>query len=269
MVSAQLAGETIPKRKMWEAFSESAIFTTAAASHLVKFANINIGDKVLDVGTGTGVVSIIAARAGAEVTALDHASLLELASKNARIAKQDGITFVEGDIHVLPFPDASFDVVLSQFGHVFAADPHIFLEEARRVLKPGGRIALASWSSNHIVDRMITLVEKTFQSLYPHETLTPQWGTLETMSARLLAAKFKGPLFDTGTIQIPTMSVDHYRLLIERSISSVRRLVYVLKSDPKQLKNLRQELNAIIDLYYVDNAICQNYILSWAIRPAE
>jgi len=266
MVHSQIAGETIPKRKMWESFSESAIFTTTVASHLVRFSNVNIGDRVLDVGTGTGVVAIIAARAGAEVTALDNAALLELAGKNARIAKHDEITFVEGNIHVLPFPDASFDVVLSQFGHVFAADPQIFLEEARRVLKPGGRIALASWSTGHIVDRMVTLVENTFHSLYPQESITPQWGMIETMTERLLAAKFKAPLFESGTMQIPTISVDHYRLFIERSISSVRRLVHVLKYDPKQLRILRQELNAIIDLYYVDNAICQNYILSWASR---
>jgi len=266
MPYSQIAEETIPKRKMWESFSESAIFTTSIASHLVKFANVDIGDVVLDVGTGTGVVAITAARAGAQVTALDHAALLELASKNARIAKHDEITFVEGSIHVLPFPDASFDVVLSQFGHVFSADPQIFLEEARRVLKPHGRIVLASWSTGHIVDRMITLVEKAFHTLYATETISPQWGTIETMTDRLLAAAFTSPMFDSGTIHIPTMSVDHYRLFIERSISSVRRLVYVLKSDPRQLQILRQELDAIIDLYYVDNAISQSYMLSWATR---
>lgn len=144
MMPNQIAEKTIPKRKMWESFSESAIFTTSVASHLVKFANIDIGDKVLDVGTGTGVVAITAARAGAQVTALDHTTLLELARKNAHIAKHEEITFIEGGINVLPFPDASFDVVLSKFGHVFAPDPQIFLEEACRVLKPNGRIALAS-----------------------------------------------------------------------------------------------------------------------------
>lgn len=113
---------------------------------------------------------------------------------------------------------------------------------------------------------MVTLVEKTFHALYPDEMISPQWGTTETMTDRLLAANFKSPLFDFGTVQIQTMSVDHYRLFIEQSISSVRRLVYILKANPKKLKILRDELNAIIDLYYVDNAIYQNYILSWASR---
>lgn len=59
------------QREMWASFAPTAIFTTPAAAHLVRFAGIRAGEAVLDVGTGTGVAAITAARAGAQVKALD------------------------------------------------------------------------------------------------------------------------------------------------------------------------------------------------------
>ena len=134
------------QREMWASFAPTAMFTTPVAGHLVKFAHVGPGDSVLDVGTGTGVVALTAARAGAQVTALDLTpELLEQARDNARIAQRLDITWTEGDAEQLPYPDASFDVVLSQFGHMFAPRPDVAIAEMHRVLKPDGRIAFATW----------------------------------------------------------------------------------------------------------------------------
>ena len=85
------------QREMWASFGPTAMFTTPVAGHLVKFAGIDSGEAVLDVGTGTGVVAITAARAGAHVTALDLTpALLEQARENARIARRDDIVWTEG-----------------------------------------------------------------------------------------------------------------------------------------------------------------------------
>src|SRR5580693_8965043 len=74
---------------------------------------------VLDVACGTGVVAITAARAGARVRALDLSpTLLERARENARVTGVE-VDFVTGDAEALPYPDAAWDVVLSQFGHMF------------------------------------------------------------------------------------------------------------------------------------------------------
>ena len=101
---------------MWASFAPAATFTTPAAAHLVRFAGIAPGDAVLDVGTGTGVVAITAARTGARTSADDLTpALLETARENARIAGLPDIDWIEGDAERLPYPDASFDVVLSQF----------------------------------------------------------------------------------------------------------------------------------------------------------
>jgi 2-polyprenyl-3-methyl-5-hydroxy-6-metoxy-1,4-benzoquinol methylase len=75
------------QREMWASFGPTALFTTPVAGHVVKFAGIQAGQTVLDVGTGTGVLAITAARAGARVTALDlTAELLVQARENAQIA---------------------------------------------------------------------------------------------------------------------------------------------------------------------------------------
>src|SRR5215468_10970767 len=133
----------IRQREMWGAFAPAAMFTTPVAGRLVRFAGIRSGEKVLDVGTGTGVVAITAARTGAQVTGLDLTpALLEQARENSRIARMENIVWMEGDAEDLPYSDASFDVVLSQFGHIFAPRPEVAVSEIRRVLKPDGRSRL-------------------------------------------------------------------------------------------------------------------------------
>lgn len=126
------------QRQMWASFSPTAMFTTPVAAHLVAFGAVAPGEAVLDVGTGTGVVAVTAARAGAKVKALDLTpALLEDARENARIAGV-AVEWIEGDAERLPYPDGAFDVVLSQFGHMFAPRPDVAVAEMRRVLKPRG-----------------------------------------------------------------------------------------------------------------------------------
>src|SRR5271168_2461 len=101
------------------------MLTTIPAARLVKFAGVQPGQQVLDVACGTGVVSVTAARIGAHVTALDLTpELLERARENARVAGVE-VDWHEGDVEQLPFGDTTFDVVLSEFGHIFAPRPEV------------------------------------------------------------------------------------------------------------------------------------------------
>ena len=95
------------QREMWASFAPTATFTTPVAAHLVRFAGIVPGEAVLDVGTGTGVAAITAARAGALASGVDLTpALLEAAKENALVAGLPDVQWVEGDAERLPFPDA-------------------------------------------------------------------------------------------------------------------------------------------------------------------
>jgi ubiquinone/menaquinone biosynthesis C-methylase UbiE len=109
----------------------------------VKFAGITGGAEVLDVGCGTGVGAITAARVGAKATGVDFTpKLLERAKENAVLTKLD-IHWLEGDAEALLVGDARFDIVVSQFGHMFAPRPEMAIREMLRGLKPGGTMAFS------------------------------------------------------------------------------------------------------------------------------
>jgi SAM-dependent methyltransferase len=104
------------------------------------------GEKVLDAATGTGAVAILAARRGADVVGMDLAPvLIETAEQRAA---EEGVTvrFEVGDAEAMTFEDASFDVVTSTCGVMFAPDHAAVASELARVTRPGGRIALACWT---------------------------------------------------------------------------------------------------------------------------
>jgi ubiquinone/menaquinone biosynthesis C-methylase UbiE len=116
------------------------------APHLIDIAGIQPGDRVLDVACGTGIAAATAAeRAGpsGSVVGLDlNPAMLAVAQK-----LRPGIEWRHGDAMELPFSDASFDRVICQFGLMFFPDRHAALLEARRVLRPGGVLAIATWAA--------------------------------------------------------------------------------------------------------------------------
>lgn len=252
------------QREMWASFAPMATFTTPVAAHLVKFAGVSAGEAVLDVGTGTGVVAMTAARAGAHVSALDLTpALLEHARENARIAEQHGIKWTEGDAEQLPYPDASFDVVLSQFGHMFAPRPDIAVAEMRRILKPNGRIAFATWPPEHFVGRMFAFVGRHSPPPPPGAAPPPQWGNPAIIAERL-GARFEAPFFESGVMAIPAMSLAHFRVLMEHAVGPMQKLIESLADKPQTLSTIRSEFEQLAAPYYADNLLRQAYVLTRA-----
>ena len=146
------------QREAWSSFLPVEVITTIPAAKLVKFAQVRPGQRLLDVACGTGVVAVTAARRGAKVSGLDLSPvLLERAQHNASVAAVD-IDFIEGDAEALPYPDGSFDVVVSQYGHIFAPRPAVVLKEMLRVLKKGGRLAFSTWPPEHFTGRMFSFL---------------------------------------------------------------------------------------------------------------
>ena len=109
--------------------------------------DVRATDRVLDVAAGSGNATLAAARRFATVTSTDYVpALLERGRLRAEAEGFDNVTFEFADAEALPYPDASFDVVLSTFGVMFTPDHQQTARELVRVCKPGGRIGLANWT---------------------------------------------------------------------------------------------------------------------------
>jgi len=162
---------------MWDAgdFAAVAEKILDAGEAVVAGAGVEPGMTVLDVACGTGNATLPAARNGARTTGLDFApGLLDIARERAADAMLE-IDFVEGDAQALPFDDATFDRVVSTFGHMFAPDHRRTADEMKRVLKPGGVIAVACWIPEGAIGRMFRV---TADLLPPPPGPSPAlWGT--------------------------------------------------------------------------------------------
>ena len=254
------------QKKIWSDFAPLAPNTTRPAARLVKHAGIRAGQRVLDVACGTGVVAITAARLGAHVTGLDLTpELLEHARENSRIAAVE-IDWHEGDVEQIPFADGSFDVVVSQFGHIFAPSADVAIAEMLRVLRSGGTIAFSTWPPELFVGRMFALVGRYLPPPPPGVSPPAQWGDPKAVRQRLGAVD-KDVAFDRGRILIPALSPRHHRENTERAAPPVIRLIESLtKTDPSKLAEFRCEMEALCAEYFEENAVRQGYLMTRATK---
>jgi len=254
------------QRAGWAHFSPLQTFTAAAAVPLVAHAGIRSGQRVLDVACGTGVVAITAARAGASVVGLDLTpELIVTARENARLAACD-IAWHEGDAEALPFEDASFDAVVSQFGHMFAPRPDVTVGEMLRVLKPGGTLAFSTWPPELYVGRTFSLVGKYMPPPPPGAAPPVEWGDPLIVRARLGTA-VRDVVFDRAAMEVPALSPQHMRALTERTAGPILKLVEMLGAkDPTALEAFRREYDALTSEYFSDNAVRQGYLMTRAVK---
>jgi SAM-dependent methyltransferase len=129
-------------------YERLAAWFTPVHERLVDALRIEPGERLLDLATGTGAVAILAARAGADVTGLDLAEPMLAKAHTAADEAGVDVHFDLGNVEHLPYEDASFDVVSSAFGLVFAPDHANVADELRRVTRPGGRIGFTGWRPN-------------------------------------------------------------------------------------------------------------------------
>lgn len=152
-----------------------------AADALIDAVAPQPGERVLDVASGTGNVAVRAAARGAQVTACDLAPrMVQL----GRARTGPSVTWVETDVEELPLPDASMDVALSAFGLIFAPHPEVALAQLRRVLMPGGRLALTAWTADGCIAERARIVKK-FVPPDPAAPDTLSWGDPEILASRL------------------------------------------------------------------------------------
>jgi ubiquinone/menaquinone biosynthesis C-methylase UbiE len=148
-----LAAITQVQQRVWSDgdFAKVGTLHQIVGERLCATAQVLPGERVLDVACGAGNTAIAAARRFTEVVGLDFVP--QLLERGRQRAEAEGleIEFIEGDAQEMPFDDASFDVVLSTFGAMFAPDQQRTADELLRVCRPGGRIGMSSWTPDGVV----------------------------------------------------------------------------------------------------------------------
>lgn len=204
-----------PLADAWSAgsYEEIAPQYFEMAGQLVATAPIQGDTEVLDIGCGTGIVAIAAAREDAAVTGVDISlELLERAQENAAVAGQPDIEWYEADATDLPFGADQFAVTLSNLGHMYADPPTKAVEELVRVTEPGGHVGFTAWTPSSVYPTMT-------QMFLPY--LSPEdlpdigeppflWGDPDTVRNRLEPAVTELQ-FETRSVDYPAMSPGHFR----------------------------------------------------------
>jgi ubiquinone/menaquinone biosynthesis C-methylase UbiE len=166
------------QQAMWSSGDFAVIGTTLqiVGELLCETVDLRAGERVLDVAAGNGNATLAAARRFARVTSTDYVpALLERGRARAAADGLD-VTFEVADAEALPYPAASFDVVLSTFGVMFAPDHTQSASEMMRVCRPGGRIGLASWTPQGFLGDLFKVVAK-YVPPAPNVRSPLLWGT--------------------------------------------------------------------------------------------
>ena len=172
-------------KSIWTAgdYDRFSRYMEGGAREFYERLNIVPGCQLLDVACGSGQLALMAAKDGVGVTGVDIAgNLVERAQARAQ-AESLIVQFHEADAEALPFADASFDVVVSLIGAMFAPRPELVARELLRVCEPGGTIAMANWTPQGFVGQMFKTVSKFIApSGMPSPVL---WGDEPTVRERL------------------------------------------------------------------------------------
>ena len=194
------------KARQAAAYSGSKFELLAATANdihddLVDRLGVRRGERWLDLATGTGAIAIRAAKKGASVTGQDLAEGLIDTARRLATEQDVDVHFEVGDCEQLPYPDASFDVVSSGQGAVFAPDHEAVARNLTRVCAPGGRIGLTAWRPGGEIARYFRLMAD-FQPPPPDGAGMPlEWGRREYVQS-LLGDSFELEFFDAESPQL-------------------------------------------------------------------
>ena len=183
-----------PNKALWEKgdFTRIASSMRASGVALVGRLGISKGMKVLDLGCGDGTTALPAARLGADVLGVDIASnLVAAGNRRAQEAGLTNLRFEEGDACELTgLGDASFDLVVTIFGAMFAPRPFDVAKEMARVTKPGGRVVMGNWiPGDPTLVAQILKISSAYSPPPPEGFISPMtWGTESTVIERFTGA---------------------------------------------------------------------------------
>lgn len=239
---------------------------TVSTDQTLRVARVRPGEKVLDLATGTGITAIAARERGAQVTGADLTpELLAVAREKAAAAGFDDIEFREGDAEALPFADASFDVVLSTCGHMFAPDQPRVAAELARVTRPGGRVVFLAWTPDGGLGSWFRITNKHFPP--PPGVASPfNWGDADKVR-ELLGTAFRDVTFTPGDCPQFGASPEDIWTLFSTSYGPTMRAVAALQGEA--LQAFRDEMLAFLAGYRAADGKVRwgrEYLITRAVR---
>jgi ubiquinone/menaquinone biosynthesis C-methylase UbiE len=199
------------QQKTWSEgdFAVVAQTVSIVGEELCEAVDVFPDERVLDVACGSGNTTIPAARrAWGNTVGLDYVPELLERGRERAAAERLEIEFVEGDAENMPFEEASFDVVLSSFGVMFAPDHQKTADELLRVCKPGGRIGLANWVPDSFVGEMFMTTAKHAPPP-PGVQPPPLWGT-EDHLRELFGDQVSDLNVERASVKMRFRSADHW-----------------------------------------------------------
>jgi SAM-dependent methyltransferase len=183
------------QKQTWATGDDAVIGTMISfmAETLCEAMGLHAGWRVLDVAGGSGNAALAAARRLCDVVCTDYVSTLLNRGRERAAAERLDIAFEVADAENLPYPDRSFDAVISTVGVMFAPDQMRAAEELLRVCRPGGVIGLANWTPDGFIGELFRIVGKYAP---PPAGVRPPtlWGTKERL----------GELFGDGVVALNT-----------------------------------------------------------------
>ncbi|MFC8921434.1 class I SAM-dependent methyltransferase [Cellulosimicrobium sp. NPDC057127] len=256
-------------RAMWAAGDYPAVAEVVRplGEDLVAACGVSAGQRVLDVGAGTGNAAIAAALAGADVVASDLTP--ELLDVGRRVAAGRGadLAWEQADAEALPYGDASFDVVLSSIGAMFAPHHQDCADELVRVTRPGGTIGLASWTPRGFIGQMFATMRPYAPAPPPGAQPPPLWGDEEHVRA-LLGDRVRDVRTQVRTLPVMGFADgESFRAYFASRYGPTIVVRRSLADDPERLAALDAALRDLADRSLdADGAMAWEYLLLVATR---
>ena len=257
-------------RALWALGDYGAVAAQIVAPlgpELVIAAGIAPGDRVLDVAAGTGNAALAAAAVGADVIATDLVP--DLLTQGERLAAERGIDLQwrEANAEALPFDDAEFDAVLSCIGVMFAPHHQRAADELIRVCRPGGTIALLSWTPEGFIGQMFATMKPFAPAPPPGVSPAPLWGSPNHLE-ELLGEQVTGLVAERRTLGVPAFGDgatfrDYFKANYGPTIAAYRGIA----ADPDSVAALDTALAALADRYLAGTTqMAWEYLLVTARR---
>jgi ubiquinone/menaquinone biosynthesis C-methylase UbiE len=233
---------------------------------LVETLDVQPGQHVLDVAAGTGTSAVPAARRGARVTATDLTPELLDVGRAATSDDDPQLTWETADAEALPYDDASFDVVQSCIGVMFAPHHQQAADELVRVCRPGGTIGVLSWTPEGFIGQLFATLKPYAPPPPPGASPAPLWGRADHVR-ELFGDRVSDLVARQQTLRVDRFSRgSEFRDYMKRTYGPVIAVYKFNASDPAKVEALDADIAALGDRFLRDGAMDWEYLLVTARR---